>query len=58
MKFFVTVGVWQGVAEEVKLTVDPTEAHYHLENMRKDYGLREGEEQQAENDVKQFEIEL
>ena len=58
MKIYITVGVYQGVANEVKATIDPIEAHYHLENMEKEYALREGEEQEAENDVKQFEVEL
>ena len=39
MKIYITVGVYEGVVNEVKATIDPVEAHYHLESMKKDYAL-------------------
>jgi len=58
MKIYVVVGVFQGVIDEVNGFTDVGEADTDLAGLKIKYEIMPGKEEESENDVKLFEIEV
>lgn len=49
MDIFVTVGVYSGCIDEVKAFTDEADAEKELRRLRRQYGIRKGEESESEH---------
>jgi len=52
------VGVVQGVIDEVNGFTDGKAADIDLDGLKEQYGIMPGQEEESENDVKLFEIDI
>jgi len=57
-KFQIVLGIWRGLVEDVLLYEDESLAKRKFESLRKKYGIRPGEEDDSQNEVKWFETPI
>ncbi len=51
MNIYVVVGVYLGVVDQVKATIDPKIAAGHIKALKKQYGIRRGHEGESNHTV-------
>jgi hypothetical protein len=58
MRVYAVVGVYGGVVEDVSVHQSPEGAQERSRKLREEYGIKEGEEEYSEHDVRVVPTEL